>query len=70
MEVMTTLYYEDLSLPDQHIFHLLGRALTREEYKNITAHELRNALCNSPLFGSPATARLARARSLRSLPTN
>ena len=57
MEVTTTLYYNQFSFsglkPIFSAFYLLGRALTREEYENITADELRNALCNSPYLGRP-----------------
>jgi hypothetical protein len=57
MEVTTTLYYNQFSFSGQKLlfsaFYLLGRALTHEEYENITADELRNALCHSPDLGRP-----------------
>jgi hypothetical protein len=58
MEVTTTtLYYNQFSLPGVtpifSAFYLLGRALTQEEYENITADELRSALCHCPYLGRP-----------------
>jgi hypothetical protein len=57
MEVTTTLYYNDFSLPGVKpifcAFYLLSRALTREEYESITADELRNAFFNCPYLGHP-----------------
>ena len=51
MEVTATLYYDNFPWPEEkHSFsddYLLGRALTQEEYKNITAEELRDAICHS-----------------------
>jgi hypothetical protein len=49
MEITTTLYY--VGDCKKHTFSdidLLGRALTQEEYGNITAEELRDAICHSP----------------------
>jgi hypothetical protein len=48
MEITTTLYY--VGDCKKHTFcdvDLLGRALTQQEYANITAEELRDAICHS-----------------------
>ena len=40
--ITTTLYYDDDKPPS-----LIGRALTKDEYDNITVQELRDAISNS-----------------------
>src|SRR5262245_35924122 len=49
MKNTTTLYYGGFPEFGKKRFYddLLGRALTQEEYENITAEELRDAICHS-----------------------
>ena len=47
--ITTTLYYEDIHGKDDkyHDDYFLGRALTKDEYDNITVDELRAAIIHS-----------------------